>query len=546
MLKLGKSGAALLVLAAIPLFLFFGYVPSNSFPSEDAAMLFQYSENLAEGGRIAYNLNGPPVEGATDFLWMLFLSLCHRVGFDTYLAACVLSAVALLMSAYLLVRLSQRRQPSLFLLAVLALMAIPQVFAAIQGFSPFFFGLFILLSMVAFVEERAKTTFFAAILTCLVRPDGVVFAVPLVAAYLLRHRAELKQNLLRVLLIAVVPGIAYFAWRFTYFDSLFPLPFYVKSNFERVAILFNIYSLKLNLMFMVALLPMFIWAALGMRWADRKMQTTAILVALTLVAVPFIFYSSMQLEQNLAYRFQYPFVLIALALTALALRYTPPSPMAGVAVLCSLVLMGPWYAVEGIRTLSMPCENIPYVSQAIGSLPCRGRIATTEAGRFPYYSDWETIDLWGLNTTELAQTLVTPEDVQRYNPDLVVIHPLGGHYGDDYRFLREADLPVHTNRSWGNMVENVYSGTRPGDYKLLMVPHMVAHETGNPLVWVPRVRQYLEDRLGYVGSFDTYYAFFIRRDSDCYQPLTELVADYGAITLDEYEEKKQAFIEEHP
>jgi hypothetical protein len=458
----------------------------------------------------------------------------------------LLSAIALVASAYLLVRLTKRRQPFLFPLATLVLLAIPQLFAAVQGFSPFFFGAFILLSMVAFIEQRPKTTFLAAILTCLVRPDGVVFAVPLVAAFLLRHRTDLKQNLIRVFLIAVVPGLVYFVWRFTYFDSLFPLPFYVKSNFERVAVLFNIDSLKLNIMFLVALSPLLLFAARGIRLADRELRTSALLVAITLIGVPFLFYSSMQLEQNLAYRFQYPFVLIALALTSIALRHTPPSPLAGIAVLCSLGLMGPWYAVEGIRTLSMPTENIPYVSKAMGDLACRGRVATTEAGRFPYYSNWETIDLWGLNTTELAQTLVTPEDIQRYNPDLVVIHPLGGHYGDDYRFLREAQLPRHTERSWGHMVENVYSGTRLGDYQLLMVPHMAVHDTYSPLAWVPRLRHALETRLGYVGSFDTYYAFFIRKDSECFQPLTELVAGFGAITLDDYEQKKQAFIGEHP
>ena len=159
-----------------------------------------------------------------------------------------------------------------------------------------------------------------------------MFAVPLVTAFLLRHRADLKQDLIRVFLIAGVPGLVYFVWRFTYFDSLFPLPFYVKSNFKRVAVLFNIDSLKLNLMFTLALALLFLFAMFGMRWANRKMRVSAILIALSLIAVPFLFYSSMQLEQNLAYRFQYPFVLIALALTALALRYTPPSPMGGVAV----------------------------------------------------------------------------------------------------------------------------------------------------------------------------------------------------------------------
>ncbi len=546
MRKHGISSLALLAFAAIPFFLFFGYVPRNSFPSEDAAMLFQYSENLAESGVISYNLGGPPVEGATDFLWMLVLSLCHRIGLDTYLSACALSGIALAASAYLLFRLTNRRHPILLPLAALVLLAVPQVFAAIQGFSPFFFGALILLSTVGFIENRPITTFLAAILTCLVRPDGVVFAVPLVAAFILRHRSDLKLNLVRVLAIAVIPGLIYFGWRFNYFDSLFPLPFYVKSNFDRVALLFNIDSLKLNLMFLLALSPLLLFALFGMQWADRKTRTSSLLIALSLIAVPFLFYSSMQLEQNLAYRFQYPFVLTALALTALTLRHVPSSPLAGLAVLCTLVLMGPWYAVEGIRTLSMPSENIPYVAQGMRTLPCHGRIATTEAGRFPYYSNWETIDLWGLNTTELAQTLVTPEDIERYAPDLVVIHPLGGHYGDDYRFLREAELPVHTERSWGHMVENVFSGTRLGDYQLLMVPHMAAHDTHNPLAWVPRLRQALEARLGYVGSFDTYYAFFFRKDSECFQPLTELVAGFGAITLDDYEQRKQSFTEEHP
>ncbi len=544
MRKLGISGSVLLALAAVPFFFLFGYVPLHSFPSEDAAMLFQYSENLATSGRVSYNLGGPPVEGATDFLWMLVLSLCHRIGLDTYLSACALSAIALVASAYLLVRLTNRRTPFLLPLAALALMAVPQVFAAIQGFSPLFFGTFILLAMVAFTEHRPKTTFLAAILTCLIRPDGVVFAVPLVAAFLLRHRADLKQNLIRVFAIAIVPGLVYFGWRFTYFDSLFPLPFYVKSNFSRVALLFNMDSLKLNLMFMLALSPLLIVASRGIRPSDREARTSFILVTLSLIAIPFVFYSSMQLEQNLAYRFQYPFVLIALALAA---RHALPSLLTSLAVLCSLALMGPWYAVEGVRTLSMPSENIPYVAQAMGSLPCCGRIATTEAGRFPYYSNWETIDLWGLNTSELAQTLVTPDDVQNYNPDLIVIHPLGGHYGDDYRFLTQAPITTtHIERSWSNMVENVYAGTRRGNYQLVMVPHMAAHETANPLAWVPRLRQAIETHVGYAGSFDTYYAFFIQKNSDCFQPLTELLSGFGAITQDDYERRKQTFIEEHP
>ena len=60
------------------LFIFFSfcvafYLNRNFLPAEDASILFRYSENLIDTGVISYNANGSPTEGATDFLWMIFL-----------------------------------------------------------------------------------------------------------------------------------------------------------------------------------------------------------------------------------------------------------------------------------------------------------------------------------------------------------------------------------------------------------------------------------------------------------------------------------------
>jgi len=508
-------------------------------------MLFQYSENLAHTGTISYNCGAAPVEGATDFLWMVILSVCHKLGADTYLAATLLSALALILSAWLLMRLTDRRRQFIFVTAALSLMAVPQVWAAVQGFSPLFFGAFILLTLYGAINNLPLLTFSAAILTCLIRPDGVVFAVPLTAVLLLNQPRKFRSNLIKAVLIAAVPGIAYFIWRYNYFDSLLPLPFYVKSTFPRFALIFNAESLKLNLLFMAALSPLLLFAGYGMLSAPTAERKRLQKIAVAVLGTPLLFYSCMHLEQNLAYRFQYPFVIISLALAAYAVRFAPRPLYSLPALLLALAFMSPWYAIEAVRTLSMPSENIPYLSKALGELPCRGKIATTEAGRLPYYSGWETVDLWGLNTKELAREIVSPDYIRNFSPDLTVLHPLHGYYGDDYRFLTKPLKPAQHERSWENMLNNTMLGMGTNNYDLMMVPHMTAPPAGNPFGYVVPARKAIQQKIGYSGNFDVYYAFFVKRDSACHDELMNMLPKFGAITFRQYREAKQKFINEH-
>ena len=71
------------------------FFQNNFLPSEDASILFRYSENFADTGIISYNLNEPPVEGVTDFLWMLILSAFYFIGIDTYFSAIVINLISL-------------------------------------------------------------------------------------------------------------------------------------------------------------------------------------------------------------------------------------------------------------------------------------------------------------------------------------------------------------------------------------------------------------------------------------------------------------------
>ncbi|RMG67386.1 MAG: hypothetical protein D6722_13275, partial [Bacteroidetes bacterium] len=109
-------------------------------PAEDAAILFRYSENLADTGVISYNPGGPPVEGATDFLWMLLLAAAHWLGLETYSASLGLSLLSLLATLYVQYRLVGGHPGRLTLLWLGWLWATQQ-WAAVQGFSVAFWGL---------------------------------------------------------------------------------------------------------------------------------------------------------------------------------------------------------------------------------------------------------------------------------------------------------------------------------------------------------------------------------------------------------------------
>jgi len=41
---------------------------------EDAAMLLRYAQNFAQTGTLSFNLGGPPVDGASDLLFVLLLA----------------------------------------------------------------------------------------------------------------------------------------------------------------------------------------------------------------------------------------------------------------------------------------------------------------------------------------------------------------------------------------------------------------------------------------------------------------------------------------
>src|ERR1700712_1979998 len=68
-----------LLLALIAIVFTFRTVHWNTAPSEDSLMLLRYTNHLVSGAGITWNVGDPPVEGATDFLYMVILAGCMKI-----------------------------------------------------------------------------------------------------------------------------------------------------------------------------------------------------------------------------------------------------------------------------------------------------------------------------------------------------------------------------------------------------------------------------------------------------------------------------------
>lgn len=484
----------------------FIYVPLNIFPAEDAAILFQFSENFAQTGSITYNLNGVHAEGATDFLWMIILGIMNLIGFDTYIASTVLSMFALLGTAYLLYKMINTNNKYYFYIFIFLLLSLPMTPAAIQGFSPLFFGFFITLSAYFLVTNKSRFLFLSTLLLTLVRPDGIVFATPLIVSFFILNKDHFKDDLVLLLKYFIVPGIIYFIWRWSYFGEFLPLPFYVKSNFDRYLLIFNQGSLETNKYILKMFIPLLIFSALLL--IKKKLPKYTLPLIVSLLILPYLFYSSMLLSQNVSYRFQYSFILGVIIIFSFSLRGNNNKWLILLSIFVIIYQIISIYPKSKKQYFSLKYianENITYLAKGLNKITTNAKMAITEAGRLPYYSKWKAVDTWGLNTPQFAKNLIQPEDIKIFDPDLVVIHARR----ENYNFLTKNITKVHTKRTWDNMCENVTNGINRKKYTLFMVPF-------------------------YISGKGRHDAYFLKNDFKYYKKVKKLLLYHKAISFEKY------------
>ncbi len=211
-------------------------------PAEDAAMLMRYSINLADGHGIVWNIGQAPVDGATDFLYMILLAGLYSLGMGLETAPILVGGVSHLLTVLLVYAgircFFQGGRLAAVLPAVFLLFGSGLLYAEASFGTPFF-ALFCTLSWLTaqYTIEKPQSTiralFFSlsCLLMGLIRPEGVLIAGFMLMAVMFKLGWKASTRVLQVFTgLFLFLGGAYFLWHWSYFGHPLPNPFYKKGG----------------------------------------------------------------------------------------------------------------------------------------------------------------------------------------------------------------------------------------------------------------------------------------------------------------------------
>jgi 4-amino-4-deoxy-L-arabinose transferase-like glycosyltransferase len=393
---------------------------------DDAFISFRYAENLVHGHGLVYNV-GERVEGYTNFLWVIILSLFRWLGADTVAVSRILGVLLNLAVVILLWFVarpagSDRGRSGLSPFLAAALLGSMGAFT-IWGPAGMEVPLFALLLLLSVVLARAASAHGDAVsvrdgllaglvlaLTTMTRPEGLLALAVVVVLLFVRslQRASWKS------FISVLAGFAllylpYYVWRYSYYGYPLPNTFYAKVGASSVQVERGLlYLLDFARSYPQVLIPALAGAALG--WKELTVRLSTLVSAVFLIYIIAVGGDCMP-----GFRFLAPiaplFCLLAakgiLGIAGLIRTRTAGALLAAAIALtvAGLNLFAP-FAQRVVYPL-IRADQVVYYGRIVGErLRAMARsdavLATNTGGSVPYYSGLKTIDMLGLNDTHIA------------------------------------------------------------------------------------------------------------------------------------------------
>jgi hypothetical protein len=206
---------------------------------DDAAISFTYARNLADGEGLVAQPGGERVEGYSNPLWVLLLSLWELVGIGGFISSKIMGVLFGILTVPLVWAIARWSRPdrdeAVPLLAAFALAANAQ-FAIwnTSGLENSLFGLLLAGgTWRTVVETRTRGFPWSALLflgVSLTRPEGILYAAAggfAAMVFALRDGRGLRPAL-RWLVVFFLPFGIYHALRIQYFAWFFPNPYFAK------------------------------------------------------------------------------------------------------------------------------------------------------------------------------------------------------------------------------------------------------------------------------------------------------------------------------
>ncbi len=443
---------ALLALQMMP------FVPDDSFIS------YRYAANLAGGHGLRFNPTDSPVEGYSNFLWIVLLAGAVRLGLDPVTTGAFFGGLLGLLSIIALWAILKKCGRTGVHLAVpvgLLALAAPLLLYAISGMETALFAFLLLAGLWVAADLLARPTMgrglllgAVGVLVALTRPEGVL-ALPITVVCLVvsewRVSPVRRRDIGRAAGVAILAFVvilaAYHLWRVAYFDAVWPTPFLSKgaaggtSSFVK-PLLTNLgqffvrqthYYAPMGYYYAALMLGAVLGALLARRRRHhRPVEWTALILALVYAAVYLNFVDwmpGMRYYAPLLGLIFIPFSLLGPELRDVGEhRDDWRSDLAFLLVGAALGI----FSLSSLATLRLDSGQLQTSTQAsmveLGrwlreTMPPDAVLAMSDVGATPYYSGLRTIDINPDSLTDrtIAENGWSADYFFATDPDVVAI-----------------------------------------------------------------------------------------------------------------------------
>ncbi len=239
---------------------------SNKFIQDDAYISFRYIQNFVNGNGLVFNI-GERVEGYTNLLWVLILSVFVMMKMNVESIAQILSVLFGIVVLYITFKISEiidvkddtkllkktkNEEPSTSLKylnlipSVLLVCTASFIFWSISGMESTMFISFTMLGIYFYIKDRniGKVNYkfpIFILLATLTRPEGLYFFGLIIIHKFIFDLKENKSEGIKMFFsrnnlisysVYIVPVIFYFIIRYSYYGYLFPNTYYAKTGFS--------------------------------------------------------------------------------------------------------------------------------------------------------------------------------------------------------------------------------------------------------------------------------------------------------------------------
>jgi len=400
---------------------------------DDAFITFRYARNLVRGHGPVYN-PGVPVEGYTNFLWMIVMAGVLKLKGDPIFFSRlfgIVSGVGLIWFCWLGGARILKHKIALTIVAPAILVVFPGFAAeSVEGLETIFFSFLLLGGIVLTAwgyEQRSVVAWHPLLfaLASMTRPEGVmVFVLTMMCVFVhgwLNQSIRLRF-ILRSSLIYLVIFLPYYLWRYQYYGYPFPNTYYAKTGGGML-------QAQRGLEYVISFIGEFSWVLLllSLMIVLPLLKRYLLLHICTVVTLGYLAYVALiGGDFKPTYRFLIPVTALVCLIYQAALAElcafigrrrsgVPVWCLFAATMLSIFVCLKVYSGSEQLRRKYSRLENgvskRDYIDRArvignwihMNSKP-GDHLAISTAGAIAYFSDIPVIDMLGLNDLHIARS----------------------------------------------------------------------------------------------------------------------------------------------